>query len=387
MSYGEFVKRVTTVFAIGVALLGLWYLREIVMLAFLSVIIALVFSAPAERLEKSGVPRSIAIGITISGIVLLFSLLVLWFVPIVLNAFTQLSNDLPTAYQNTLDYYIEWRADRPASAQDLLPELEANAQELETNDIVSQEQIASFLLPSLGRVSSAAVAVGANVVVIIVISIFLLVDPHSHVRGLLALIPAEHHNRVAHLLFVLRYTLRNWLTTLAFSMVLTAVLMEIFFGWILGVPNAVALALIAGLLTVIPNIGAAISVIPIVLVTLSHDPVLLPIALIGYFVLQQVESNVITPLFIRSRMQIPPASLFIFQIAAAAVFGFLGLVLAVPLMAAIIAVVRELYVYDTLGFRNKFIRIMLDSTGLSVDVVDSNNLETDVTPPPLVSPS
>lgn len=374
ISYGEFVRRVATVFAIAVALYGLWYLREIVLLSFLSIIIALVFSAPAERLHKAGVPRNIAIGVTVASVLLLFVLFLGWLLPVMVGAFTQLISDLPLAYQDALDYYSTWRADRPESTQELLPDLATQAPTLESEELISQEQIASFLLPGIGRVGSVVFAVIANLVVITVISLFFLIDPHSHVRGFMALIPVEHHARAAHLLFVLRHTLRSWLTTLAFSMTTIAVLVEVYLGLILGIPNSVALALLAAALTIIPNIGAAIPFIPITIFTLSDDPSLLPFAIIGYFLLQQIESNVITPLFIRSRMQIPPASLFLFQIAATALFGFLGLLLAVPLLSAIIAVVRELYVYDMLGFRNKFIQVMLGANGITVDVLDKSDV-------------
>ena len=382
MTYGEFLKRVATVFAMAVGLIGFWYLREIFLLAFLSIIITLVLSAPVERMQAAGLSRRSAIIITMAGVIVGLVSFFVWIGPLLFNALDALVSDLPAAYEDSLDYYTAWRLDQSESVQQIVPALSSGPNfdsELQ-NNLVSGQQVAEFLLPGLGRIGSVVLTVSANVTVIFVMSIFLLIDPGSHMRGILALVPAEYHERTAHILHVLRHTLRNWLTTLSFSMVVTAIMVEVYLGLLLRIPNSLALALIAAVMTVIPNIGAAIPIIPIIIFTLSSDPALLPLAVGGYLVLQQIESNVLTPMFIKSRMQIPPASLFLFQIAATALFGLLGLILAVPLLSTVIAIVRELYVYDTLGFRGKRLHLSLEAGQFQIELQNDRN-EPDHIPP------
>ena len=70
-----------------------------------------------------------------------------------------------------------------------------------------------------------------------------------------------------------------------------------------------------------------------------------------YLLIQLLESNVLTPMVVKQQLSIPAAGMLMFQLVAALAFGFLGVLLAVPILAVIITLVRELYSYDALGLR------------------------------------
>ncbi len=118
---------------------------------------------------------------------------------------------------------------------------------------------------------------------------------------------------------------------------------------VLGVPMALTMGVITGLLTFIPNIGGIIALLLAMLLALSQGPMTVLYVIILYGVLQLVESNVVTPLIQQHQTSIPPALLLSFQIIMGAITGFLGLLVSTPLLAAGMVLVREAWVRDTLG--------------------------------------
>ena len=384
MSYREFTRRVLTVVGILVLLLGFWYLRNIVMLAFLSSIIAVSMSIPVNRLQQFGLARGPSIAITVVTTLLLLILFVTWILPTLAVQMADLVTELPEAFDTAADSYNDWHANQNQTLQDFLPsgdpeELEAllGIEEGGLEEIVSVEDAAGFLLPVLRGAGNVLAGLVANIVIVFFVSLFLLLDPMDYARGALLLMPPQYHKRTVEVMMELRITLTAWLSAQAISITISAILVYVILGLIIGVPNALAIAALAGIMTFIPNIGSLVPLIPIVIFTLADDPAKTPLALIAYFVIQQVESNVITPTIVKERLSIPAGALFIFQLVSATLFGFFGLLLAVPLLATLITLVRELYVYDVLGMR-----------GIRVDIetVETNKLrlvtsETDHDPP------
>jgi hypothetical protein len=120
---------------------------------------------------------------------------------------------------------------------------------------------------------------------------------------------------------------------------------------------------IAGLMTIVPNIGAIVPVIPITIFTLADDPAKLPFVLLTYLGIQQLESNVLTPTIVRRQMDIPAAAIFLFQLIAGTLFGFFGVLLAVPLLSTLITLVRETYVYDSLNQRGVSVDLEYSEAG------------------------
>ena len=152
-------------------------------------------------------------------------------------------------------------------------------------------------------------------------------------------------------------TLRIWITAQAISIAYTMVLVWVVLGWVLGMPNAFPVALVAGATTFIPNIGLFIPLIPIVVFTASDDISKLGIVVIAYILIQFSESNIFTPYVVKANLKIPAGAMLLFQIMATTLFGAVGLLLAVPLLAILITLVREIYSYDMLGLREKVVLV------------------------------
>lgn len=109
------------------------------------------------------------------------------------------------------------------------------------------------------------------------------------------------------------------------------------------------LALLAGLLSFIPNFGPIISAVPALLIAFVDSPITAVYVMILYIGVQLIESNVITPLIERETVELPPGLTVVFQLGLASLVGGLGLVLATPLLAMIVVVVQLVYLQDILG--------------------------------------
>lgn len=378
MSYIEFVQRTATVFILGAIFALVWLLRDILMLGFLSVVIALMLSLPMQYLQKQGVERRYAMPITVIGTVLVFFIFFLSLFPVFVTSIIQLANDLPSAIEDAVTAYSDWREEQDDGLVSFLPELDRNTSidgdQIE-EDFITADEIVEFVLPSIGQFGNFLAGLVANLVFIVIISLFILADPKAYVKGALMVVPQHNQQRAAEILTQLNLTLRSWMTALSLSITVTTIMVTIWLGVILGIPNALAIGLIAGMTTIIPNVGLLIPLIPITIFTLADDPTKLPFALIGYYIIQQIEGNFITPTFVKEQLSIPAGAVFLFQLIAASLFGFLGILLAVPLLAVIITLVRELYVYDMLGFRDREVNVKVENNRVEVIFTDTATSE------------
>jgi predicted PurR-regulated permease PerM len=356
MTYTEFVKRSITFFAIGAAFLGFWYLRNIFIIAFLSSIIAISLSIPVAKLQEYGFKRGSSIAITLLSVVILLILFVTWILPVLVSQMVNLVDGLPAAFDATIDVYNDWYVRQDDSIQEALPLIDRNNLEetlgLEPDQrLVDPGSLASFALPVVTGAGNLILAFLANIAVVILVAIFLLLDPMDYTRGFISLIPPDQRKRALEVMVEVRIAITAWMAALSLSITITIFLVWLLLGMVLGVPNALALGVIAGLATIVPNIGAIIPIVPISIFTLADEPRKLPIVLATYLLIQQIEGNLITPYFVKRQLNIPTGALFLFQIVSAAIFGALGVILAVPLLATLITLIRELYVYDTLGMK------------------------------------
>lgn len=117
----------------------------------------------------------------------------------------------------------------------------------------------------------------------------------------------------------------------------------------LGTPFALTLAMVAALLSFIPNIGPILSAVPAVLIGLTVSPTMALYVMLLYIGVQTVETYLITPLIQRSIIAMPPALLMTAQLAMGVPLGVLGLLVAAPLTLVLLVLVETLYIQDTLG--------------------------------------
>lgn len=191
----------------------------------------------------------------------------------------------------------------------------------------------------------------ANVVIIIVIGIYLATSPQETANGVVRLVPISQRKRAREVVHVLRFTLWGWLKGTLLAMAVIGTCSAIGLS-IIGVPLALLLGVFAGLLEFVPNIGPFIAGAPAVLLALVQDPNKALAVILFYVGLQSMEGYILTPLVQKKIIDLPPILTIMGQLIMGLIAGAWGLLLAVPLVATIMVLVKMLYIEDVLGDRN-----------------------------------
>ena len=224
-------------------------------------------------------------------------------------------------------------------------------EQLPSVDDIRQRVDPSTLLTGVGGFFSSTIGAVGNFFIVILLAIYLASEPQFYVDGFTKLFPIKRRKRVREIVSTVGETLGWWLIGKVASMIFIGILTWIGLS-IIGVPLALTLGLIAGLLSFIPNFGPIISALPALLLAFIESPITAVYVLGLYIGVQLVESNIVTPLIERETVELPPALTIVFQLALAVLVGGLGLVLATPLLAVIMVLVQMVYIQDVLGDRD-----------------------------------
>jgi predicted PurR-regulated permease PerM len=204
--------------------------------------------------------------------------------------------------------------------------------------------VKQYLFPFLSH----TLAVVGGILLIIFMAIYIAADPDLYHRGLMHLFPHRARDRAGEVLSAMAVVLRRWLVTQLIAMatigvVSTTVLL------ILRVKAAFALGLIAGLLEFIPTIGPILSAVPAVAMGFLDSPEKALTVAVAYWGIQFLENHLLIPLLMKGGVNVPPVLTILSQALFALLFGFLGLMVAVPVLAATMVAVKMLYVEGVVG--------------------------------------
>lgn len=184
-----------------------------------------------------------------------------------------------------------------------------------------------------------------NIFIVLFLGLSFAAQPGVYHDGLLFLAPAKHRTRVTLIIDRTAETLERWL--IAQITVMLAVGAVTWIGLaIIGIPGAFILGIQAGLLAFIPTVGAIIAGVIVVLASLASGWLAALSALLLFLGVHAMESYVLTPLLQRQALDIPPATLFAFQILLGVVFGIWGLALALPLVAIAKVMIDHFKTYE-----------------------------------------
>lgn len=354
------LRAIALFFAFLVVLRFLWLARTILIITFLGLLFGLALSAGVDWLERRRVRRALsapAIAIAFLSLLIGIGMLV---APTMRNQAQELQEKLPQA----LDQIDRWLGRKTAvlaeavspSPEGVAPEEEPPKKEPPKKEEPRgprslREQVATPLRGLAGHlfpfISTTFVAAGA-IVLILFIAIYVAVNPRLYHDGLLHLVPPKRRTRVDQVLCNMEDSLRRWLIArllamLVIGLVTTVILM------LLKVRAAAALGLIAGLLEFIPFFGPIVSAIPAVAVAMLDSPQKGIYVVLAFIVIQQLEGNLVTPLLLQQRVQIPAVLTIVTVAALGAVLGIGGMLIAEPLLVVVLIAVQMFYVEDVIG--------------------------------------
>lgn len=327
---------IVTAGAIGViALVILWNALGLLSLFFTSILLAVFLRSLSELVARyTQLPVRVSLVLVLAGLLGLLSLGIWRFSVPLGEQIEQLAETLPVSIgllEEELGQY-EW-------GQALFEEW-ITLDDLLGDRFLLIGQVAGLFSTTLGAL--------ASFLVVVVVAIYLAFDPKTYVEGILRLVPVPRRARMRQVLSAVKNTLQWWLLSRAVAMLAVGIMVSIGL-WALGIPMASALGMVAAILDFIPNIGPLLGTLPAVLIALIQGPTTAMAVVILYFVIQQIESYVITPVLQQQMVKVPPALTITAQILLTLVLGAIGLLIASPLMAVLIVVVRMLYVEDVLG--------------------------------------
>ena len=207
----------------------------------------------------------------------------------------------------------------------------------------SDDQLASRATGAMRRLMDGVVAV----TVVIFTGLYLAAQPAPYVRGVLYLLPLRRRVRAAEALYAIGHVLRWWLVGQALAMSAVGLAMGIGLS-LIGVQSAFLLGILAGLFEFIPLVGPVMALGPALLLAAAESARLVVWVLGLYLVVQITESYVLTPLVQQRAVELPPVVTIAAQVALSWTAGPIGLIVAVPLSAAVMVAIQMLYVEDAL---------------------------------------
>lgn len=187
-----------------------------------------------------------------------------------------------------------------------------------------------------------------GLILVAVGGIYLAAQPGLYRKGLLLLFPPSFREEAGRTLDLSASALRHWLLGQLAIMAIVGTLTGLG-AWLIGLPSAFALGIVAALFEFIPYLGPILTVVPAVLLGLTIGPETALAALVLLVVVQQLEGYVITPLVQREAVTLPPALTLFALLAMGVLFGPLGLLFSAPLTVVAYVTVGELYVRRALG--------------------------------------
>jgi predicted PurR-regulated permease PerM len=363
------------VVGLAVALLLFWVTRTLILTVFLGVLFALAVSAGADRLQGWKIPRGIAAPLIVFTFVGLVAGFGSWIGPTVREQTTELRTKLPEALEK-LEKWVQSRgggviATITGFGEDLAQPSAATAGGRADSAATADSGIASVISDSTRGTQASPVAIKpapttlrdrmlaqiggagryflhvlgstlevlAGIVLVIFLAIYLAIDPSLYRRGILHLMPRRLRGRTEQVLGAVAVTLRKWLVTqlvamIAIGAVTTIVLMS------LKVRAAVPLGILAGLLEFVPTLGPILSSLPAIAMGFVDSPQKALAVAIAYVGIQFLENHLLIPLLMKQGVNLPPALTIVMQALMAIIFGILGLLVAVPLLAAIVIAVQ-----------------------------------------------
>ena len=342
MNFGTWIGIV----AFSISLYVLWQIRQLLLLIFTAIVIATSLNTLVQRLCHRGLRRSYAVLLSMISLVGVLTGFFLIIIPPFIAQFQQLALLFPQGIE-ILRKLIDLLLSR------LDPELISYLPDIDQFN----EQLQPIINQLLGRgLNFFYGSFGAllSLLLLLVLALMLLSDPIPYRKGFIRLFPAFYRRRVDRILKLCNEALQGWLVGILFNMCVIAILSFISL-LVLKIPLALAQAVLAGILTFIPNIGPMLSVIPPMAIAIIDNPLKSLAVLITYIIIQQVESNILTPLIMARQVSLLPAFTLLAQVFFTTFFGFLGLFLALPL-----AVVGQIW------FEEVVIRDILDNWGSKV---------------------
>lgn len=317
----------STIIRVVLILLGLWFLylvRDVVAILLISLIFASALDRWVDWLQRHYIPRAVGILLIYVVVIGVFSLVISSLVPPLITEIRGVASDFPAYWERLTQGVLRVRSfsEAPAFVNGLQRALDS------VGDILAEtgQGVFSSLFSIFGGLVS--------FIIVLVMTFYMTVSESAMKSALRSLLPDRYQPYITHLLSRMQDRIGAWLQgQLVLSIVIASL---VYLGLtIIGVKYALILAILAGLLEFVPYLGPIISAIPAIFFAFIASPLSALVVLAMYVVVQQMENHIIVPAVMRRAVGIHPILSITAMLTGAKLFGFLGILLAIPVVTAI----------------------------------------------------
>lgn len=309
------------------AAFAMWKLADLLLLVFACALIGLIFFNLARWIvQRTGLNFGVALALSVVGILATLTGAFWFFGNSLSGEFAELAQRLPAAWE----VFRARFAETPVGAEffrragDLVP---------------SGQTIVGFatgLLTSLGTIVSA-------LAIVIVGGIYLAAQPRLYGKGVMMLTPESARGKVTRTFLAVAHSLNAWMLGQGIGMVFVGVATTLGL-WLVGVPAAPAIGLVAGLCEFVPYLGTIVVVLPSVILAFGQSTTMGIWTIVVLVAVQQVQGNLVMPLLQSRMVELPPALTIFSLVALGVLLGPVGVILATPITVVAMVIVKAVYV-------------------------------------------
>ena len=321
--------------------LSFWLLyrfNQVVFILFIAIVMGTVIRPVVTWLHRRGLPR-------IAGVMLVYLLLlalltgfVLLLFPLIVEQGTTMAAAVPGYYQNLREWMVNYPNQWIVRLSEFLP---ATLPGLGSVQQTGQEMLTSAG-QALGYVALAAKVI-FMAIIILVLAYYWTLDGRRNIQSLLLLVPKGQRESISELISAMETKVGFYIAGQG-VLCLVIGIMALVAYLLIGLPNALVLALVAGIMEAVPMIGPLLGAIPAALVALSIAPAKLVWVIVAMLVIQQMENSVLVPRVMRKAVGVNPFVSLLSLFAFSSLLGIAGALMALP-MAAIIQLLLDRFVF------------------------------------------
>ena len=320
--------------AAALLLFGLLFRQLVTLLLaiLVTVIVAIPLAAAARRLERFGIPRSVGALLALLGGIGVLALSIYLLIPPFVDQTDRFVEDVPSIVHDLEKVYADVTGQSAGEVGDKVQ-----------NFAERYTEHPNRLIGPLASIGLNVAGVLGALVLILITSYYMAIRPEPLIDGIKRLVPPDHRPQAERIMQRLRTSWVGWMQGVAVDMFVSGVLLYIGLT-LIGLDFAIFFAVLTALFSVIPYFGAIASGIPPVLFALTDSPGKAVLVIVVYVAVQQIEGNLTIPLVMSRVVKLHPALIAGGVVVVGQLFGFVGLIVAVPILSMIVILVEELWV-------------------------------------------
>jgi predicted PurR-regulated permease PerM len=308
-------------------------LATLLLVIAMTIIFSLPLASAGNALRRWGVPRPLGALIGLIAILSAIAGLIVALVPTVSAQVKTLTTNAPQLASSAEAQLARLLGKRPGPVATQIQQSVSNYVDHPTH-----------YLGDLESIGLTATSIVAGIVIAVMTAYFIAAQPDPLIDGVARLFPPRRRVEARRVLARLRGAMLGWMQGVLIAMVLVGLMLYIGLGLVVGLPFALFFAVLSGIAEVIPYLGSIASGVPPVAYALTISPTKALIVLAIYIAVHQFEANVIGPLIMARTVHLHPAVIAFGVVAVGAIFGFIGLLIAIPILATVIILVEEVWI-------------------------------------------